>query len=60
MTESDIIDSAQMAAVAEGLRRMGVALYLAGIASGLGTIVTVLRFQAVRIREVAAAHGHDA
>jgi hypothetical protein len=37
---------------------MGVALYLTGIAFGLGTIVEVPRFQATRIREVASAHGH--
>ncbi len=41
-----------------GFRRVGVALYLTGIALGLGTIITVLRFQATRIREVAATHGH--
>ncbi len=41
-----------------GFRRLGVALYLTGITLGLGTIVTVLRFQATRIREVAATHGH--
>ena len=38
---------------------MGVALYLTGIAFGLGTIIEVLRFQAIRIREVAVAHGHN-
>lgn len=36
----------------EGVRRFGVALYLLAIAFGLSTIITVLRFQAVRIREV--------
>jgi len=56
---ADIADSAAVAAAASGLRRMGVALYLTGIAFGLGTIIEVLRFQAVRIREVALAHGHD-
>ncbi len=40
--------------VLEGFRRFGVALYLAGIAFGLGTIITVLRFQAGRIRELAS------
>jgi hypothetical protein len=39
--------------VLEGFRRFGVALYLFGIAFGLGTIITVLRFQAGRIRELA-------
>jgi len=38
----------------EGARRFGVALYLFAIALGLATIIQVLRFQAERIREVAA------
>lgn len=37
----------------EAGRRFGVSLYLFSILLGLATIVTVLRFQAVRIREVA-------
>ena len=37
----------------EGFRRLGVALYLFGIAFGLGTIITVLRFQTGRLRELA-------
>lgn len=37
----------------EGFRRLGVAMYLFGIAFGLGTIITVLRFQSIRIRELA-------
>ena len=56
---ADAIDNAAVAATASGLRRLGVALYLTGIAFGLGTIIEVLRFQAIRVREVAAAHGHD-
>lgn len=36
----------------EAFRRIGVAMYLFGIAFGLGTIITVLRFQSVRIREL--------
>ncbi|MBI4259438.1 MAG: hypothetical protein HY658_02625 [Actinobacteria bacterium] len=36
----------------EGARRIGIALYLLAIAFGLATIVTVLRYQAVRIREL--------
>ena len=59
VTPADILDSAAWAAAASGLRRMGVALYLTGIAFGLGTIIEVMRFQAIRIREVAAAHGHE-
>jgi hypothetical protein len=56
---TDITDSAVWAAAASGLRRMGVALYLTGIAFGLSTIIEVLRFQSIRIREVATAHGHE-
>lgn len=36
----------------EGARRFGIATYLLAIAFGLSTIITVLRFQAVRIREL--------
>jgi hypothetical protein len=38
--------------VLEGVRRLGVALYLAAIAFGLAAIVHVLRFQAIRLREL--------
>lgn len=55
---ADILDSASFGAAASGLRRLGVVLYLTGIAFGLGTIIEVLRFQSIRIAEVAAAHGH--
>ena len=43
----------QWAEVLEGFRRLGVAMYLFGITFGLGTIITVLRFQAGRIRQLA-------
>lgn len=56
---ADVIDSAQAAAAASGLRRLGVVTYLVGITFGLGTIIEVLRFQATRIREVAAISGHQ-
>lgn len=36
----------------EGIRRIGVALYLVAIALGLATIIEALRFQAVRLREL--------
>jgi hypothetical protein len=39
--------------VLEGIRRVGVAMYLFAITLGLATIIRVLRFQAVRIRELA-------
>ena len=38
----------------EGLRRFAVGLYLASIAFGLVTILRVIRFQTLRIRELAA------
>ncbi|MFA9563832.1 MAG: hypothetical protein ACERLM_03865 [Acidimicrobiales bacterium] len=58
VTAADITDSAAWSAAASGLRRMGVALYLTGIAFGLGTIIEVLRFQATRVGEVASEAGH--
>lgn len=51
---SDIISSAQYGAVGSGLRRLGTASYLVGIAFGLSTIVEVLRFQSSRIGELAS------
>lgn len=48
-----LADSESAAVVLEGVRRTGVALYLTAIAFGLGTITTVLRFQAIRLRELA-------
>lgn len=45
--------------VLEGVRRLGVGLYLFGITLGLATIVHVLRFQAIRIREVADEVGRS-
>lgn len=38
----------------EGVRRIGVALYLVAIALGLATIVQAVRFQAIRLRELPA------
>lgn len=37
----------------EGLRRLGVGIYLASIAFGLATIIKVIRFQTLRIKEMA-------
>ena len=37
----------------EGARRIGIALYLLAISFGLASIITVLRFQSVRVRELA-------
>lgn len=44
--------AAQWSIWLEAIRRFGVALYLASIAFGLATIITVLRFQAIRISEL--------
>ena len=41
--------------VLEGVRRLGIAIYLFSIAFGLATIITVLRFQSVRIGEVVSS-----
>ena len=38
--------------VLEAVRRLGVAVYLVSITFGLATIVQVLRFQAIRVREL--------
>lgn len=48
-----LASSEQWAIWLEGVRRFGVAVFLASIALGLATIVTVLRFQATRFRELA-------
>ena len=41
-----------MVDLAGGCQRVGIATYLLAIAFGLSTIITVLRFQAARIREL--------
>lgn len=46
--------SESAAVVLEAVRRLGVAVYLLGITFGLATITKVLRFQAVRVRELAS------
>ena len=45
--------SQSAAIVLEGVRRFGVALYLTSITFGLATIAHVLRFQTIRLRELA-------
>jgi hypothetical protein len=42
------------AVVREGMRRVGIASYLFAITLGLASIITVLRFQTRRIRELPA------
>ncbi len=50
---ADLVDSQQWYVFSAGLRRVGVALYLTGITLGLVTIINVIRFQTMRIRELA-------
>ena len=50
---ADAIASAASSAIQlEAIRRMGVVLYLVSIALGLAAIAEVLRFQAIRLREL--------
>lgn len=51
---STLADSEALFVLWEGVRRLGVAIYLVGISLGLATIVTVLRFQTQRVRELAS------
>lgn len=41
----------------EGIRRIGVALYLVAISLGLASIIEVIRFQAIRLRELPGEPG---
>ena len=52
-TSTNLASSEQLFLGWEIVRRIGVSLHLVAIAFGLVTIVQVLRFQAIRIREVA-------
>lgn len=47
------LQTAQWSSALEGVRRIGVGMYLGGIVLGLVTIIHVLRFQSVRILELA-------
>lgn len=51
-SEAELLRAEQWAISLEAIRRLGVSLYLLAIALGLGTIVHVLRFQAMRVREL--------
>lgn len=50
--ESDLLTSERWFLFSEGVRRIGIGLYLVGITLGLVTIIEVLRFQSQRIREL--------
>jgi hypothetical protein len=47
---ASLADADERMTVLEGVRRLGVAVFLFGILLGLATIIRVLRFQAVRMR----------
>lgn len=47
-----LVDAETAAINLEAVRRLGVAVYLVAITFGLATITRVLRFQAIRIREL--------
>ncbi len=51
-TPTSLADAEERFVVLEGIRRMGVAVFLFGILLGLATIIRVLRFQAVRMRRL--------
>lgn len=49
---SSLADAEERFVLLEGARRLGVAVFLLAILLGLATIVSVLRFQAARIRQL--------
>ena len=51
-TPASLADAEDRFVVLEGIRRMGTAVFLFGILLGLATIIRVLRFQAVRMRQL--------
>lgn len=53
-TPASLADAEDRFVVLEGIRRMGIAVYLFGILLGLAAIIRVLRFQAARVRQLPA------
>lgn len=51
-TPASLADAEDRFIVLEGVRRIGTAIFLFAILLGLATIIRVLRFQAVRMREL--------
>lgn len=51
-TPASLADSEERFIILEGVRRTGVAIFLFAILLGLATIIRVLRFQAVRMRQL--------
>ena len=52
-TAASLEDAEQRFIVLEGIRRASIAVYLVSFMLGLGTIIEVLRFQSIRVRELA-------
>lgn len=53
--EADLLTSEKWFLLLEGARRIGSGMYLLGIALGLATIIQVVRFQSIRIRQLASS-----
>jgi hypothetical protein len=53
-TPASLKEAEQRFVVLEGVRRAGIATYLFAVALGLASIIQVLRFQAVRLRQLPA------
>jgi uncharacterized membrane protein len=51
-TESSLSLAEERFTVLDGIRKVGVAMYLAAISLGLASIIQVLRFQSIRVREL--------
>lgn len=58
-TAAALEDSEQRSIVLEGFRRVGIAMFLLSFLFGLATIVQVLRFQSIRIRELVGEGARD-
>lgn len=56
-SEAELLRSEQWFVTLEGVRRVGVSSYLLSITFGLATIIHVLRFQSVRLRELVGGVG---
>lgn len=52
--DDDLVRRLWPVLVEEAVRRLGVAVYLVAIALGLATIANVVRFQSIRLHELAA------
>ena len=57
VVSGELARSEEWAIRLEGIRRIGVVIYLFGIALGLATIVYVLRFQSIRLSQLVKERG---